>query len=299
VITVGIVSTGAMGGAFGRVLGAKGARVVATVEGRSSRTQQLARGIELVPTLDAVVAASGIVLSIVPPGAALEVADAIGAAAARTGARPIVADLNAIAPATMGAVADCLAATGLGVVDGSISGPPPRSAETTTVYLSGPRAAEVVESLDAPELELLVVGEMIGRASAVKMSTASFYKGQTALLAQALRAAQANDVLEIVLDDLRRHYPDLIDNAPRLLQSIAAKSGRYVAEMEEIAASQERVGLGSDLFTALAVLYRGISESDLAETAPEDVDPTVPLGQLLARLGSRRDPPKGEQTSAR
>ena len=74
------------------------------------------------------------------------------------------------------------------------------------------------------------------------MSTASFYKGQTALFAQALRAARANGVLELVLDDLRRHYPDLVDDAPRLLQSIAAKSGRYVAEMEEIAATQEQAG---------------------------------------------------------
>ena len=108
-------------------------------------------------------------------------------------------------------------------VDGSISGPPPRLAGTTIVYLSGGRAAQVA-SLDAPGLELRVVGEAIGTASAIKMSTASFYKGQTALFAQALRAARANGVLELVLDDLRRHYPDLVDDAPRLLQSIAAKS---------------------------------------------------------------------------
>ena len=49
-------------------------------------------------------------------------------------------------------------------------------------------------------------------------------------------------MLELVLDDLRRNYPDLVDDAPRMLQSIAAKSGRYVAEMEEIAATQEAGG---------------------------------------------------------
>ena len=61
-------------------------------------------------------------------------------------------------------------------------------------------------------------------ASAIKMSTASFYKGQTALLAQALRAARANGVLELVLDDLRRNYPELVDDAPR----IAAEHRRQV-----------------------------------------------------------------------
>ena len=282
-ITVGIVSPGAMGAAVGRALAAAGTRVVATVEGRSARTRQLAQGIELLPALDDVIAASGIVLSIVPPGAALEVAGTIAAAADRTGARPLVSDLNAIAPATMEAVAARLGGAGLSAVDGSISGPPPRVAGTTVIYLSGPRAAQVA-SLDAPGLELRVVGETIGTASAVKMSTASFYKGQTALFAQALRAARANGVLELVLDDIRRHYPDFVDDAPRLLQSLAAKSGRYVAEMNEIAASQDQVGLTPDLFVAFAAVYLELSRTEPAGRSPEQADADADLEDVLAAL---------------
>jgi len=283
VITVGIVSPGAMGAAVGRALAAAGTRVVATVEGRSARTRQLAQGIELLPALDDVIAASGIVLSIVPPGAALEVAGTIAAAADRTGARPLVSDLNAIAPATMEAVAARLGGAGLSAVDGSISGPPPRVAGTTVIYLSGPRAAQVA-SLDAPGLELRVVGETIGTASAVKMSTASFYKGPTALFAQALRAARANGVLELVLDDIRRHYPDFVDDAPRLLQSLAAKSGRYVAEMNEIAASQDQVGLTPDLFVAFAAVYLELSRTEPAGRSPEQADADADLEDVLAAL---------------
>src|SRR6188472_3024221 len=196
--TVGIVSPGAMGSAVGHVLAGGGARVVATLEHRSPRTATLAEGIELLPSLDDVVAAAQIVLSIVPPGDAVAVADAVADAARRMDADPTVADLNAIAPATMQAVADRLEGAGLSAVDGSISGPPPRRAGSTVVYLSGARAAEVA-SLPAPGLELRVVGEGIGMASAIKMSTGSFYKGETALLAQALRAARVNGVLEPVL----------------------------------------------------------------------------------------------------
>ena len=196
---------------------------------------------------------------------------------------PTVADLNAIAPSTMEAVAARLEGAGLSAVDGSISGPPPRRAGTTTVYLSGARAAEVA-SLPAPGLELRVVGERIGMASAIKMSTGSFYKGQTALLAQALRAARANGVLEPVLDDLRRNYPDLVDDAPRMLQSIAAKSGRYVAEMREIAATQEQAGLTPDLFAALATVFLQLSETEAARLAPEQVDPRAALEDVLASI---------------
>jgi len=272
-----------MGAAIGRVLVSGGARVVVTVAGRSERTQRLADGLTLLPTLDEVVGESSIVLSVVPPGSALEVARAIAGAAARTGAQPLAADLNAIAPATVGAVAECLSAAGLHLVDGSISGPPPRVAGTTVIYLSGPRAARVA-SLDAPGLDLRVVGDEIGKASAIKMSTASFYKGQTAIFAQALRAARANGVLEFVLDDLGRHTPDLVDDAPRMLQSIAAKSGRYVAEMEEIAASQAAAGLPPDLFAALAKVFTELSHSPAAGRSPEEADAGARLEDVLASL---------------
>lgn len=283
VTTVGIVSPGAMGAAVGRILGAVGTRVVATVEGRSSRTRRLADGIELLRKLDDVVAVSDIVLSIVPPGAALDAADAIACSAERCTARPIVADLNAIAPATMEAVAGRLRVAGLATVDGSISGPPPRRAGTTIIYLSGPDAVRVA-SLEAPGLELRIVGETIGTASAIKMSTASFYKGQTALFAQALRAARANGVLDLVLDDLRRHYPDLVDDAPRLLQRIAAKSGRYVAEMNEIARAQEQAGLTPDLFSAFATVYLELSHTRAAGRSPEQADVNANLEDVLAGL---------------
>jgi 3-hydroxyisobutyrate dehydrogenase-like beta-hydroxyacid dehydrogenase len=283
VVTVGIVSPGAMGSAVGRALAAGGASVVTTLEGRSARTRSLADGIEQLPSLDDVVAVCQIVLSIVPPGAALEAAGAVAETAGRTGGRPLVADLNAIAPTTMEEVAGCLAAAGLSAVDGSISGPPPRATGTTVVYLSGSRADELA-SLAGPGLELRTVGERIGMASAIKMSTASVYKGQNALVAQALRAARANGVLEPVLADLGRNYPDLVADAPRMLQSIAAKSGRYVAEMHEIAATQEQAGLTPDLFTALASVYLQLSHTEAARRSPEQVDAGARLEDVLAML---------------
>jgi 3-hydroxyisobutyrate dehydrogenase-like beta-hydroxyacid dehydrogenase len=283
VTTVGIVSPGAMGSAVGRVLGDAGCRVVATVEGRSERTEHLAAALEPLPTLDDVVAASEIVLSIVPPGVAVEVAGAIAAAAHRQGVRPLVADLNATAPTTMEEVSARLRHAGLEVVDGSISGPPPTGAGTTIIYLSGGEAARVA-SLEAPGLELRVVGGAVGTASAIKMSTASFYKGQAAIFAQALCAAEANGVLEIVLEDLGRHYPELIEGAPRLLQSVAAKSGRFVDEMHEIAAAQEQVGLTPELFSAIATVYLELSRSEAGSRSPEQADPEAHLQDVLRAL---------------
>jgi 3-hydroxyisobutyrate dehydrogenase-like beta-hydroxyacid dehydrogenase len=180
-------------------------------------------------------------------------------------------------------VAEVLGGAGLDVADGSISGPPPRGAGTTVVYLSGPGALRVA-GLAAPGLELRVVGESIGTASAVKMSTASFYKGKAAVFAQALRSARANGVLEPVLDDLRRQVPDLVRDASPVLQSIAAKSGRFVAEMEEISRAQEEAGLTPDLFAAFADVYAELSRTEAASRSPEQVDPGASVEVVLDSL---------------
>lgn len=283
--TVGIVSPGAMGSAVGAALARGGARVVATLAGRSERTRRLAEhaGIELLPDLESVIREADVVLSIAPPEAARAIADDVASAARASAAQPLVADLNAVAPATVRAIAAELSHEGLDLVDGSISGPPPRKQGTTRVYLSGARAPEIAE-LPMEGVERVVVGDEVGTASAVKMSTASVYKGTSALLAHALLAAHANGVLEHVLDDLRAGSPELVANVERRLASSASKSGRYVGEMREIAATQDAAGLTPALFAAMAEVFGSLSRSELARTLPEDLPRDLKLEDVLAGL---------------
>jgi 3-hydroxyisobutyrate dehydrogenase-like beta-hydroxyacid dehydrogenase len=250
--TVGIVSPGAMGSAVGAALRRGGARVVVTISGRSERTGRLARGagLELLPSLDEVVEEADIVLSIVPPDQAEEVASELA------GTR-LMADLNAVSPATARRISD--------EVDGSISGPPPRRTGTTRIYLSGPRAAEVA-ALPFDGVEVIVVGDEVGAASAVKMSTASVYKGSIALLSQALRAADHYGVVEHVLSDLG----ELADDAGLRIARSAAKADRYVGEMYEISAAQSAAGLDPALFEAMAGIWAEIARTPLGAVAPED-----------------------------
>ena len=134
-------------------------------------------------------------------------------------------------------------------------------------------------------MELVVVGAEVGLASAVKMCTASVYKGRVALLAQALRTAHAHGVVEHVLDDLvdtgladRRRTGGTIGKA-------SAKAWRYVPEMEEIAATQDGAGLTPELFLAISRVYAELAERALAE-APEDVPDDVALSDVLERLNA-------------
>jgi 3-hydroxyisobutyrate dehydrogenase-like beta-hydroxyacid dehydrogenase len=287
--TVGVVSPGAMGSAVGDALVRGGARVVATLSGRSERTARLAARteLELLPDLGSLLDIADVVLSIVPPESAASVARDVAAAAAAKSARPVFVELNAISPATALRVEADLDSSGVEVVDGSISGPPPWRPGTTRLYLSGPRAAEIA-ALPFDGVDALVVGAHVGAASAVKMSTASVYKGTSALLAHALLAAEANGVLEHVLDDLRIGSPELVAKVERRLASAASKSPRYVAEMHEIAATQAAAGLTPSLFEAIAEVFSALSESELARSAPEDLPGGITLDEVLNGLQAAR-----------
>jgi 3-hydroxyisobutyrate dehydrogenase-like beta-hydroxyacid dehydrogenase len=287
-MVVGLVGCGAMGSALGARLRAGGARVVVSLDGRSERSRRLSEAAELedVGTLAALTRAAEVVLSVVPPGSAVEVAGLLANAVGD--ARPLVADLNAIAPETARQVAAVLDERGLDVVDGSISGPPPSVPGATRVYLSGHRAAEIA-ALPLEGVERVVVGAEVGLASAVKMCTASVYKGRVALLAQALRAAHAYGVVEHVLDDLVGSGLAHPTASGATLARASTKAWRYVPEMEEIARAQKAAGLPEDLFAALAVVY-----ADLAAVAvpgaPEDVADDVSLDDVLERFAATARP---------
>ena len=174
-------------------------------------------------------------------------------------------------------------ARALGVdVDGSISGPPPTGGGTTRIYLSGPRAGEVA-ALPFDGVEVVVVGDEVGAASAVKMSTASVYKGSVALLTQALRAADHYGVLEHVLADLgedergadgsrgRRRRPTA--TSARCTRS-RPRSGRRVSTRRFRGV---RGGLGGDRRDAAR-----------SPSAPEDA--ATDLAEALRLLGERELP---------
>jgi 3-hydroxyisobutyrate dehydrogenase-like beta-hydroxyacid dehydrogenase len=279
--TVAIVSPGFMGAGLGWALREGGARVVATVQGRSERTRRLAgeAGLDLLPGLVDVVAVADVVLTVTPPGAARAAARTVATAARDAGAMPVVADLNAVSPGTMDAIAQDLA--GLPVVDGAISGPPPTVEPGARLFLSGAKATEVAALPWGDRIRPAVLGTGIGSASALKMCTASVYKGLTALVVQAMRVAGRHGVLEQMLADLALNDLDLSTGVPQA----ATKAHRFVDEMREIAATQAGAGLTPDLFAAFAEVYADVAGTALAHGDPESAGRSLTPEEIVARLG--------------
>jgi len=277
VSVIGVHARGAMGTALARCLRAGGHEVLTTAAGRSAATaRRLAdAGLDDAGSLDAVVAASEVLVSVVPPGRARDTAAEIAAACTRTGARPLVLEANAVSP---GAVVGIAGDLPVDLVDAAISGPPPTpdAARPTRVFLSGDRAAEIA-ALVVPGVRWVPVEGGVGAASAAKMCTASVRKGHQALLAHALLTAEHHGVLDTVLADLALDFPgDTIGSAA----TAAAKASRFADEMDEIAATQEGAGLTPDLFGAIAEVYRRLATSEWGALHPEDLpaDPHSPAG---------------------
>jgi len=283
--TVGLVGAGHMGSGLGWALREGGARVVTTVAGRTERTRRLAEaaGLELLPGLADVVADADVVLSVTPPGDSLAAARAIADALEATGSGALVADLNAVSPGTMTAVAEVLSPAR--VVDGAISGAPPIVHPGARIFLSGEHATVVADLPWGGKVQPLIVGPKIGAASATKMCTAGVYKGLGALLTQAVRTAGHHDVLDAVVADLARND---VANLAGVVSS-ATKAHRFVDEMREIATTQSAAGLTPDLFTAIAAVYQDVATTSLAEGDPETTDVTLPADAIVERLSRPRN----------
>ncbi|MEX2046718.1 MAG: DUF1932 domain-containing protein [Chloroflexota bacterium] len=271
--TVALISPGDMGQAVGALLTRGGVRVVTCVAGRSERTRALARaaGFTRLPSLDAVVREAELLLSIVPPAQALAVARHTAAALRATGARLTYVDCNAVAPRTAREVAAVIAPTGGGFVDAGIVGGPPRDAPSPRFYASGPDRALFGALRDAG-LDVRLLGDEVGEASAVKMCYAALTKGTTAIATELLVAARRLGVYDTLIAELRDSQGAQAKRMADAVPAMPGKAHRWIAEMEEIARTFEDVGLTPLIFQGAAEMYRLTAGSEIGGERPETVD---------------------------
>jgi 3-hydroxyisobutyrate dehydrogenase-like beta-hydroxyacid dehydrogenase len=268
-MTVGLLYPGEMGAAVGRCLAGAGNEVLWAAAGRSPATAARAReaGLTAVPDVAEVTRRADVVLSVCPPHAAVEVAREVSAA----GFGGLYVDANAIAPATAREVADIVEADGAAYVDGGIIGTPPVAPGFIRLYLSGDRdggrTGEVLRLFAGTEVDARVIdGGAFAAASAVKMAYASWTKGSAALLLAARALARAEGVEETLLAEWGISQPGLEARSARSAGAAAAKGWRWVAEMEEIAATMAAAGLPDGFHLAAAEIYRRSQHA--TETTP-------------------------------
>jgi 3-hydroxyisobutyrate dehydrogenase-like beta-hydroxyacid dehydrogenase len=245
---VGLLHPGEMGSAVGATLASRGETVIWASAGRSAATAERAQsaGLEDVGSVEELCRRSDVILSVCPPHAAVEVAEAA------RGFPGIYVDANAVSPGTARSIEELVGRC----VDGGIVGPPPAEQGTTRLYLSGREAAQVADLFAGTTLDARIVSADVGAASAVKMAFAGWTKGSAALLLAIRALARAEGVEETLLEEWRLSLPELEDRSVAAARSAQKKGWRWIGEMEEIAQTFDSAGLPDGFHRAAAEIYR-------------------------------------------
>lgn len=266
---VAVIAPGMMGSGVGHRLAENGLEVRTLLAGRSEATVARAKAAGMVGVTDEQIAGTDIILSILPPGDALSLAEKLAPALRAAAKKPIYVDCNALDPATVLRIARVVQETGAPFVDGGIIGGPPRAGYSPRIYLSGEAAPQVAE-LTKYGLEMPIQPGPIGAASAMKMSYAGITKGFTALGAAMMLAATRAGTADALKAELSSSQPALFGWLTRQTPGMFSKAYRWVAEMEEIAQFVGEDPAGKKFYEGAARLYERLAadyEGDRKEIA--------------------------------
>lgn len=259
---VAVIAPGAMGSAVAARLTEHGIEVRTLLAGRSDATRARARSANMRDASLDQVAEADIILSIVPPGEAVALAQHLHPALARVARKPVYVDCNAVNPATVGRIAEIVASAHCPFVDAGIIGPPPaRDSRATRIHLAGPDA-ERVAALAAYGLQTPILPGPVGTASALKMSYGGITKGFTALGAAMMLAATRQGTAEFLRRELAESQPQLLAWLTRQTPRMYSKAYRWVAEMEEVAGFVGEDPAARQLFAAAARFYASIAADE-------------------------------------
>lgn len=263
---IGVLHPGLMGSSVAASAKNSGKTVYWSSEGRSSQTLGRATKIDLVDagTLSALCETCAAIISVCPPHAAETVADQVLA----HGFKGLYLDVNAISPQKSVRIGEKLTAAGVSYVDGGIIGPPAWKPGTTWLYLAGHQAEEAASWFSAGPMQAVVIGESIGKASALKMCYAAYTKGTTALLSAILGTAEVMGVQKELANQWSQENPEFAERTRDRVRTNTAKAWRFVGEMEEIAATFREAGMPGEFHDAAADIFRRLGGFKDAPSTP-------------------------------
>ena len=272
---IGILHPGEMGVSVAVSARNSGHTVFWVSEGRSPLTRQRAQGHSLADahSLAELCRTCSIIISVCPPHAAEDVAQQV----LSHSFKDLYVDVNAISPQRALRIGAAMAERGAAFVDGGIIGGPAWEAGTTWLYLSGSEAQRVAGCFSAGTLQTEVIGDRIGKASALKMCYAAYTKGTTALLCAVLGAAEGWSVRDELEGQWSRDDSGFAEGAAQRVRRVTAKAWRFAGEMEEVAATFSEVGMPGGFHLAAADIYCRLADFKGRSSPPE-------LAEVLAAL---------------
>jgi putative dehydrogenase len=284
--TIGVIAMGEMGSGVARRLHERGATVITQLAGRSAASAARAERAGAIPvsTDEEFVRQADYILSIVPPGDAVALAERLAPALKRAKRKTVYVDCNAVSPQTAERIGEALKNTGCVYVDAGIIGPPPGPNARTIFYASGPGGKEF-EQLAEHGLSIRVMDGPNGAASAMKLSYAGITKGCTAIGSAMMLGATRGGTADALLQELSESQPMLLNWMRGFVSRMPPKAYRWVAEMEEIAQFQQDDPAARDMYLGIARFYQQLAA---AVEAPQPGDAIAQLKEFCAAREAKR-----------
>jgi putative dehydrogenase len=257
---VAVIAPGAMGAAVGKRLADNGLTVLTSLDRRSEETRARAKAAGMAAAKDDDIARADFILSILPPGDALSLAQRFVPALTASNAKPVYVDCNAINPKTVDRVAAAIAPSECPFVDAGIIGQPPKPGDAgPRIYASG-AAAPRFAALREYGLDIRVLDGEMSAASALKMSYAGITKGTQAIGAAMMLAATRAGSADALMAELQLSQKEMLAWLKRQLTMMPPKAYRWVAEMQEIAGFVGDDPAARELYEGAAEFYERFAE---------------------------------------
>ena len=275
---IGILHPGEMGISVAASAINSGHPVHWTSQGRSDKTRLRAEKHNLIEikTLPELCQTSEIIFSVCPPHAAEGVAKSV----IETGFKGFYLEANAISPQRAIRIGEMMEENGVHFIDGGIIGGPAWTPNETWLYLSSKDADRIAKCFTNGPLETKIIGDEIGKASALKMCYAAYSKGTTALLSAILAAAESFGIRDELYQQWDMDDSSFSEQVNQRATRVTAKAWRFEGEMHEIASTFQEAGLPDGFHRAAAEIYRRMAGF---KDIPENPQLNDVLKTLLAR----------------
>lgn len=258
---IGILYPGEMGSTIGKLLAGAGFNVIATVADRSVRTERLCKeaGLRTVASIPDLLAVSDIVISLVPPSAALQVATEVATASVGSDRRWTYVDANSISPSTVADIAKMFRGRSIDFIDAAIFGLASQIRERGTVYVSGSQLEEVVGILGRI-IRVRTAGDEPGQASALKMIVSGIPKGLSAMFIETLLFAQSINLLDQAIQAYDEIYPHTMEVVRRMLPTYPQHAGRRSQELQHVVDTMLSTGVMPRIVRAAQQVTSAVAE---------------------------------------
>lgn len=259
-ITLGLIGYGEVGGIFGRGLREKDGvdavwvwdkRFADPATGAAARAAAEGDGMKVAGGMQELCSHADLLVSAVTASSTLAVAEE-AARHGRGGSRFL--DLNSASPGTKQSAAAALEAAGVAYVEAGVMTSVPPYGIRVPMLLGGAQADALAATLAGWGMDVRVVSDRLGVASAIKMSRSIMIKGLEALVIESYATARHYGVEEHVLPTLKETFPqiDWEKQGAYFFSRVVQHGKRRAEEMREAAQTVREAGFEPLMTAAIA-----------------------------------------------